>query len=363
MKFRFIHILIVWMWLVGMSGYLGGCVLPYTVDPDIKQDEMAAAVRNEILKRATVLRPVNHDGVRTWEQRFIANIEKKMQGINTRIDIVDSSEFWRSVFTDQEKEHKVESLFEDPAYDALAHFEIDYLILITVDKSLDDDVLWVPGLGGSSGEKRTKATALIIDWNDQQAIEQIYMETHGHELVLNVMFYVTGYTAATEMSMKSALSEMLANELMIKKATGIIKIVMFEQGSGAANLSIMQKPAYVDDGRGETELQFYWDDIYSDEALTWLCRAADQGNPAARYRFGLLYEKGAEGLPQDLVQSYVWYRLSESNGVYMRAGEQAVRVLSHMTAAQAMEAERLIRDWQPGTCEKYVTQATGWVQE
>ncbi|HSF66691.1 MAG TPA: hypothetical protein VLA67_04585 [Nitrospiraceae bacterium] len=43
-------------------------------------------------------------------------------------------------------------------------------------------------------------------------------------------------------------------------------------------------------------------------AAKWYRRSADQGNDLAQRRLGLLYERG-DGVPQDHVQAYMWYKL------------------------------------------------------
>lgn len=113
----------------------------------------------------------------------------------------------------------------------------------------------------------------------------------------------------------------------------------------------------------DSTLQMYWNDPRHKDAKQWLCRAADEGDAQAQYRLGLLYEKGVEGLTQNFVMAYVWYRLSEANGDYMRSGDQANRILEKLDAGQSMRAERLIRDWKPGFCIQQVIQSHGLLND
>lgn len=101
-------------------------------------------------------------------------------------------------------------------------------------------------------------------------------------------------------------------------------------------------------------LQMYFDDPSHEDAKTWLCMSADEGDVQAQYRLALLYENGSEGLPKDYLMAYVWYRLAKSNGNYMRSGEQAARIIDYLNSEQSMRAEKLIREWKPGMCEKSV---------
>ena len=105
----------------------------------------------------------------------------------------------------------------------------------------------------------------------------------------------------------------------------------------------------------ETELQKYYNDPDDKDATTWLCRAADAGNPEAQYRLGLLYEYGTGNFPKDPIKAYMWYRISESTGGYMRPADQAERILADIPPEQASKADQLVRDWKPGQCEKELT--------
>ena len=64
----------------------------------------------------------------------------------------------------------------------------------------------------------------------------------------------------------------------------------------------------AESGNPEARLQLYWHD--TGEGMYWLCRAANQGYPKARYRVAQLYEFGDDGVNQDLVRAYMWYDLA-----------------------------------------------------
>jgi len=101
-------------------------------------------------------------------------------------------------------------------------------------------------------------------------------------------------------------------------------------------------------GDAEAQLQLYW--LPNEpERLTWLCRAADQGHPDAQYRLGLLHRYGNEGVRQDTVRAYMWYRLAASKGHHSALADAQVP-LETLTAGQAMEAEILLQKWEPGQC-------------
>ena len=102
----------------------------------------------------------------------------------------------------------------------------------------------------------------------------------------------------------------------------------------------------------EAMLQTYWDDLQHQDAKKWLCLAADTGHPEAQYRLGLLYENGSEGMPIDKTRAYMWYRISASGASYMRAADHAKRVHDGLNPDQAAQADALVREWEPGQCER-----------
>jgi hypothetical protein len=107
----------------------------------------------------------------------------------------------------------------------------------------------------------------------------------------------------------------------------------------------------IPSAQADSLLQLYWDAPTHNEAKRWLCRSADSGYSEARYRLGLLYETGSQGVPDDPVKAYMWYRLAASTGDYMRSANQAKRLQEKFTTEQAILAETLIQEWEAGQCE------------
>jgi len=105
-----------------------------------------------------------------------------------------------------------------------------------------------------------------------------------------------------------------------------------EQGNVAAqyNLGVM-----YDNGRGVP--QDY------QEAVKWYRRAAEQGDVAAQSNLASMYYAG-KGIPQDYVLAHMWANLAASQG-----GENVVKkrdaIATFMTPQQIAEAQRLARDW------------------
>ncbi len=81
------------------------------------------------------------------------------------------------------------------------------------------------------------------------------------------------------------------------------------------------------------------------KAALWYRRAADQGHVAAQFNLGLMYASG-RGVPQDLVQAHMWLNLAAAGSQAAARGERDL-VAKRMTRAQVGEAVRLAREWQP----------------
>ena len=82
--------------------------------------------------------------------------------------------------------------------------------------------------------------------------------------------------------------------------------------------------------------------------------AAEQGNAAAQYNLGVMYNNG-RGVPQDYVQAHKWLNLAASRTTPEKAEDYRPardEVAEQMTTSQIAEAQRLAREWQPKTWEQ-----------
>jgi Sel1 repeat len=85
------------------------------------------------------------------------------------------------------------------------------------------------------------------------------------------------------------------------------------------------------------------------EAVRWIRKAADQGNPQAQYALGIHYEKG-EGVRQDHIQAHMWLDLAARQQPTYGANPAASALrdgiaAAKMTQEQISEAQRLAREW------------------
>ena len=86
--------------------------------------------------------------------------------------------------------------------------------------------------------------------------------------------------------------------------------------------------------------------------MKWYRKAAEQGIADAQYFLGVMYDKG-QGVPQDSVQSYMWYTLAASRFPETEVQKREMVVMgrgivaSKMTPEQIEEAQRLAQEWKP----------------
>ena len=78
------------------------------------------------------------------------------------------------------------------------------------------------------------------------------------------------------------------------------------------------------------------------EAARWYRKAADQGYVNAQNNLGVMYQSG-QGVPQDIVQAYMWWDLAAAGVLNSRLNRDIVA--ERMTPAQIAEAQRLAREW------------------
>lgn len=81
-------------------------------------------------------------------------------------------------------------------------------------------------------------------------------------------------------------------------------------------------------------------------AVKWFRAAARQGNRDAQNNLGIAYAKG-EGVTKDDVQAYRWFELARLAG-HPSSSAYRDRIAKEMNAAQILEAQRQVSNWQFG---------------
>ena len=111
--------------------------------------------------------------------------------------------------------------------------------------------------------------------------------------------------------------------------------------------------------QGDTAAQFALGLMYENgrgvpqdyaEALSWYGLAAEQGNAVAQAGLASMYYKG-QAVSQDYVQAHKWFNLAASRlpagEIRDMAAENRDIVAAKMTPAQIAEAQRLASEWKP----------------
>jgi TonB family protein len=96
------------------------------------------------------------------------------------------------------------------------------------------------------------------------------------------------------------------------------------------------------------------------EAAKWYRKAADQGYSQAQCALGKLYADG-RGVLQDYIEAHKWLNLSSANGE-AEAAKLRDKVADKMIPAQVADAQRLAREWRPTPAQKRFTPPVGAVK-
>ncbi len=81
------------------------------------------------------------------------------------------------------------------------------------------------------------------------------------------------------------------------------------------------------------------------EALNWYTRSAQQGHAAAQFNLALLLDEGAEGVPPNPLEAYIWYRHAAPhlNELHQQRAEEAIaRLEENLTPEEKLKGEELI---------------------
>ena len=110
----------------------------------------------------------------------------------------------------------------------------------------------------------------------------------------------------------------------------------------------------AEQGNSEAQLNIFEDlsKKRPEVALVWLCRSADSGSQEARVILKNIFEYGGDpwiekGIVEpDFRLAYVWHELS---GVELYSSQA---YLNHIASEEGQEAVKMLREWQPGNCER-----------
>jgi len=130
--------------------------------------------------------------------------------------------------------------------------------------------------------------------------------------------------------------------------------IMFQQGLGVPQSDVeaanwYRRAAENGHARAQQNLGVMYEEgagVLQDynEAVKWYRKSAEGGNITAKINLGVMYEEGRPGLPQDLVQTHMWFNLAAAQG-NPDAANFRNDVAAEMTPEQVAEAQRLAQEW------------------
>ena len=152
------------------------------------------------------------------------------------------------------------------------------------------------------------------------------------------------------------------DDTVVYYGTGLTK----QQAEKALQEFLKAKQEFLKAEQGDAEAQYHVSRRYGAKSWKWLCLVANQGHNRAQYSMGDYYLWGQNwpiivvmtdggaydfgAVEADYVHVYMWYSLAASNG-YDPAESKRDLLAEKMTPEQAAEAERLVQEWKPGSCE------------
>jgi len=347
------------------------CVfIPYPVKPDVVQSE-------------TIPLSAEHTMVTLSPRKLLEKVTKEIKEANRNIEVVDGLTFRDVAFP--EGDWNLARLLEPETCERVREqLGVDYLVLVGPMSYVEGEprghfVLWIGGYGAAQRDIESELAAVIVDLKTRETVSQVTSEAHGTQTAAGLFYFVLTIPITDSAAIRG-LGDELARVITERAGSQPVRIAVlagepaadgdtepaddelaiWNQGatssmpSGSpryeeiAGLTPDQLLAKAERGDAEARLQLYWSPR-APNRLSWLCRAADQGHPDAQYRLGLLHQYGKEGITQDPVQAYMWYRLAAANGHHPAAVE-AQALLEKLTAGQAMEAEVFLLKWAPGQC-------------
>lgn len=353
---------------------IGGCI-PIPIHHDVPTETGATEATSKNIENVR-LAPFYH-------KSKVREFERQLSDVTDDIEIVESADLWASAFPDREPDAEA-TLAEFMAAETLAlsrALDVQSAIVInppTSSTGEDSFVFLLAAMGGSE-EESSRMSALVLDLENSVKPEQLETLAAGKSRAAWVFiplpiinFFYWDFEADTEGSAKEGLAEAIAAGLLEDYERRPVRIAVFGALSGAGysavpddesggsnwnestskvhGMSNDQLEWKASHGVPEAQLQLYWNLRTSDRIL-WLCRSADQENPEAQKRLGILYGNAAEGVPADDTWAWVWYSKAAANGDYW-SGETSDRMLTTMNEEDSARARARLRAWEPGQCKE-----------
>jgi hypothetical protein len=317
-----------------------------------------------------------------YHKSIVKDFEEELIGVSNDIEIVESADVWKYAFPDREpdSEATLAELTSPETLNLLKRLNLQSAIILNppTSSSGEDHFLFLGAAFGGSEEHASNMSALVIDIENAMNPERLKTSAEGKSRAAWVFiplplinFFYWDFEADTEGSAKGGLAAAFTERLVSKYKQRPVRIVVlgvlsdssrqdttdrkqtdnmrFSTTSTVYGLNPEQLEWRASLGDSDAQLQLYWN-LTTPERLLWLCRSADQEQPEAQKRLGILYANGLEGVSIDSTWAYVWYSKASSNGDYW-SGESADRISSRLNEQDSALARKRLDTWEPGQCK------------
>ena len=300
------------------------------------------------------------------------------------IDILSTSAFWERVGAPNNV-IELSELFVAPQSEWLREFQADILVIAYHTRiDLENTKMEVLIEGAYDDTDKETASIIVIDLHRKTIIHGLKVTFEDkaffyHFMIIPVFWFHTtdppDMCIAVARQAGIAIAEtmpdrpiralvVVAGEEPMRQEFDKKRQEIEEERRRAENRKHAEKVAQelakleLEATKGNTDAQLnLFKEIYSEDpnrALRWLCKSADLGNEEARSIMAKVYEYGGYiwikkgDIQQNYKLAYVWYALP---GIY---DEEDLQFFAdrHLTTAELSDANNLLREWQPGQCEK-----------
>ena len=326
---------------------------PYPVKPDVSRTEDVSLAANDIEV--------------TLEPRFLLRkFSEALQDAHQNIEIVDDPKLISAALPEGGRALR-DVLRPDNCRHIAEQLNVTYLVLIGSLYEHEGELegsfmIFIGAWGVGKQELEARFSATIIDLSSGNPLCQVTADADATIAFAGWFFpFIVGPWAEGDLNTIKSVADEVGKVIVEDANSETVRIVVmagesgFESRRGRAEATEERLNALrgrAEAGDAESQLQLYYVEKEQNASLKWLCRAADQGYPAAQLEMGRLYQKGLKGLKQDRLRAYIWYSLAARGG-YKDWDVRELRSLkSQMTPDQTIKATDMLDSWQPGQCER-----------
>jgi hypothetical protein len=309
------------------------------------------------------------------------------------IEVIDAEKVFQVAFPDQDPniEVVVGELLKPGIRERIRSSGIRFIVVLGPYETTrtEGDATFIGVYLHGSDVVSTKLMAGLVDLDNPESFEYLETRARGEDSATWIGPYlglfVFGNIPETEESAIGGMAQQIVTHIRNVAAGKYVKIMVVAGNWESAMLSYKKEQALkalqekAVQGDPDAQWKLYAEDPHENN-LTWLCRAADQGNVNARNALGNLYYHGSEkyqkfkssSIHASLPRSCMWFHLSGQAEITDLQATEKDRVLPQeyespevertamaMTEHELAEAEGLLLAWEPGQCYRDFKQFLG----